>query len=213
MFGTSPSTFGSATFINYCADDGTIGYFSACNRQDNADAYVYLIANEGAWNGGGAGGGGDNFYLTRVARAKLSRLQPTDYQFFTGGDGSLDSSWTSNQTGAVSILANKGKLGEPAVQYIPSLNRYLLLTFYYPEGLAPKGGTAANSVWLSYESPHPWGPWTLINTMTWTGPGYYNPIPIACYSGLTCQTIFTGDFQDGGTANYQPYLSTMTILH
>lgn len=58
--------------------------------------YSALVANEHAWNGGGASGyGADNFYLTRVPRAKLSRLQPGDYQFYTGGDGSLDTSWSA----------------------------------------------------------------------------------------------------------------------
>jgi hypothetical protein len=48
----------------YCADDGTLGYLASCNRRDNADAYVYLMANDGYWDSGNA------LYLARVPRAK-----------------------------------------------------------------------------------------------------------------------------------------------
>jgi hypothetical protein len=63
----------SATFVMYCADDGTLGYLASCNRHDNADAYVYLMANDGYWDGGNA------LYLSRVPRAKMKSLNASDY--------------------------------------------------------------------------------------------------------------------------------------
>ncbi|MGI4756108.1 MAG: hypothetical protein ACRYGF_04580 [Janthinobacterium lividum] len=207
MFGTSPTNMASATFVMYCADDGTLGYLAPCNRHDNADAYVYLMANDGYWDSGNA------LYLARVPRAKLASLTASDYAFYTAGDGSLDASWTSVQANARPVIANPGKLGEPNVQFIPALNRYLLLTFSYPESLAVANRHSEHSLWLAYESPHPWGPWKLVNTTDWPTQGYYNPVILTdtAYSGLNPTIMFTGDFFGSGT--YQMYLSTMSILH
>jgi hypothetical protein len=207
MFGSTPSDFASMAFVMYGADDGTLGYFSSDTQQDNANAYVYGIANEGTWNGGGTQGGGNAFYLTRVPRAKMRNLNPADYSFYTGGDGSLDASWSHLQTTAVAIISNYGSLGEPAVDWIPALHRYLLLTYYYPNGA---NTSAAPTVWLGYEAPHPWGPWTLINSTTWSQ-GYYNPIPIEAtkLTGTTPTIMFTDDFFTG----YNAFIGTMNILH
>lgn len=207
MFGLTPTNMASATFVMYCADDGTLGYLAPCNRRDNADAYVYLMANDGYWDSGNA------LYLARVPRAKMRSLNPSDYQYYTGGDGSLDQSWTAAQANASPVISNTGKLGEPNVQFIPALNRYLLLTFSYPQGLAPTNRHSEHTLWLAYESPHPWGPWTLVRSADWPTQGYYNPVVLndTGYQGTTPTVMFTGDFFGANT--YQMYLGTLTILH
>jgi hypothetical protein len=207
MFGLTPTNLASATFVMYCADDGTLGYLASCNRRDNADAYVYLMANDGYWDSGNA------LYLARAPRAKMKSLNASDYQYYRGGDGSLDGSWTAAQSNASPVISNTGKLGEPNVQFIPALNRYLLLTFSYPQGLATTDRHSEHSLWLAYESPHPWGPWTLVNSTDWPTQGYYNPVVLndTAYSGTTPTIMFTGDFF--GMDTYHMYLSTLTILH
>jgi hypothetical protein len=207
MFGSLPGNMGSATFVMYCGDDGTLGYLDPCNRTDNADAYIYLVANDGYWDSGNV------LFLARVPRAKISRLQASDYEFYTGGDGSLDTSWTSAQSDAQPVIANRGKLGEPNVQYLPALNRYLLLTYSYPQGLAPGAVHSEHTLWLGYEAPHPWGPWTLINSTDWPTQGYYNPVILndTATAGTSPVIMFTGDFFGSGT--YQMYLTTMSVLH
>jgi hypothetical protein len=207
MFPSVPGEMGSATFVMYCGDDGTLGYLDPCNRTDNADAYVYLMANDGFWDSGNV------LYLARVPRAKMSRLQPSDYEFYTGGDGSLDVNWTTVQSGAQPVIANNGKLGEPNVQYLPALNRYLLLTFSYPQGLAAGAAHSEHTLWLAYEAPHPWGPWTLINTTDWPTQGYYNPVILndTASSGTSPLVMFTGDFF--GTGTFQMYYGTLSVLH
>jgi hypothetical protein len=207
MFGLTPTNMASATFVMYCADDGTLGYLASCNRHDNADAYVYLMANDGFWDSGNA------LYLARVPRAKMKSLNAPDYQYYKSGDGSLDESWTAAQANASPVISNPRKLGEPNVQFIPALNRYLLLTYSYPQGLAVTDRHSEHSLWLAYESPHPWGPWTLVNSTDWPTQGYYNPVVLndTAYSGTTPTIMFTGDFF--GTNTYQMYLSTLTILH
>jgi hypothetical protein len=72
-------------------------------------------------------------------------------------------------------MTNKGKLGEASVQFLPALNRYLLLTFSYPEGLAVANRHSEHTLWSVYEAPHPWGPWTLINTTEWPKFGILQP--------------------------------------
>ena len=206
MFGSAPTNMGSATFVMYCGDDGTLGYQNPCNRHDNGDAYVYLMANDGYWDSGNA------LYLARVPRAKLASLSAADYQFYRGGDGRLDSSW-GQQANATAVISNPGKLGEPSVQYVPALNRYLLLTFSYPQGLSAADLHSEHTLWLGYEAPHPWGPWTLINSMEWPTQGYYNPIILndTTYSGTTPTVMFTGNFMVAPV--YDMLLSTMSIEH
>ncbi len=207
MFGTTPTNMASATFVMYCSDDGTLGYLTPCNRHDNADAYVYLMANDGYWDSGNA------LYLARVPRSRIAALRASDYEYYSGGNGSFDENWTTTQTHASAVISNPGKLGEPNVQFVPALNRYLLLTFCYPQGLSLADPHAEHSLWLAYEAPHPWGPWTLVQSIDWPTEGYYNPVILndTVYTGMTPLIMFTGNFWTSGT--YQMYLTSMSILH
>ena len=206
MFPGVPGNFGSATFVMYCPDDGNNGYMDTCNLSDNANAFVYLMANDGYWNNGNV------LYLARVPRAKMSRLQPSDYQFFVAGDGISDASWSTDQTKAQPVLSSPGKLSEPNVQYIPTLNRYLLLTFSYPGGLSAPHPASQHTIWQAYEAPHPWGPWTLVNTTDWPTQGYYNPVILNDTAGSIAPTImFTNNFMLW--PNYSMYTATLNIQH
>lgn len=217
MFAQSPSTWGSATFVMYCGDDGTFGYLSTCNRQDNANAFIYAIANDGYWNNG------NSLYLARVPRAAVLNLSSSDWQCWTGGDGSHDSSWTTNFANCTALVTNTGKLGEPNVQFLPALNRYLLLTFYYPNGANQPASNANTVTWLAYESPYPWGPWTQIGTINFTGsstpPGGYNPVVLndTAWSGTSPTVMFTGNFYNQSgyptTNNYTLYYAPLTVSH
>lgn len=214
MWPGSPSTMGSAAFIEYCADDGTLGYAVACNQHDNGNAFVYLVANEGSWAGGGSQGGGNVLYIARVPRAKLQNLSGSDWQWYVSGDGNLDANWTSTEASAGAMLTNSGELGTPNVQYIPAKNRYLMLTFYYPTGATnPPTGNKLNCTWLGYEAQHPWGPWTLVFTQNFSGAhaGDYNPVILndTAYSGTTPTVMWTGNFVN--TIDYVMRFATLTI--
>src|SRR6185437_8094833 len=133
-----------------------------------------------------------------------------DYQFFTGGDGSQDSAWSSSESAAQPILTNTGELSWAAIQYIPGRG-YLLFTFYYTLGLAPSNSHPENTTWLTYYMAHPWSAPTLINTTSWATQGYYNPIPIAgTLTGSSLGLVFTGAFGGSSTA-YWPFTSTVTF--
>ena len=109
-----PSTMGGADFVHTTAPTiGTLGYLVACNQHDNGNAYVYLVFNEGITQGGGSAGGGNVLYIARCPRAKLSRLNGTDWQFYKGGglDGNLDSNWSASESALGAIISNAGKIG------------------------------------------------------------------------------------------------------
>jgi hypothetical protein len=207
---TSFTNWGSSAFVSYCGDDGTLGYLISCNRHDNGELYVYGIANEGVnYAGGtGAGCGGNAFYEWRISRAKMKNLNIADYQYFTGGDGSSDSNWSATASAAVAIISNPCSLSNAAIQYIPAKNRYLLLTYSAPAGVLTD--TSATQ-WLGYESPHPWGPWTLIYTQNFTGNGPYNPIIVnrTAWTGTTPTLLYTGNFAN--VSIYQMYIAPLTI--
>lgn len=206
MFPGVPGNFGSATFVMYCPDSGNLGYMDTCNMSDNANGYAYIMANDGYWNNGNV------LYLARVPRAKMSRLQPSDYEFYVSGDGLYNGAWTTDQTKAQPILSSPGKLSEPNVQYIPTLNRYLLLTYSYPGNLVAGSPDSSHTIWQAYESPHPWGPWTLINTTDFPTQGFYNPVILQdTASNLAPTLMFTNDFMKW--PNYTMYTTTMTIQH
>jgi hypothetical protein len=203
--GGKTSGMGSCNFIMYGADDGSLGYFNAADQHDGGDAFIYLVCNDGYWNNGNA------YYLARVSRAKFAKGSTSaDYQYFTGGDGSQDSAWSSSESDATAILTNTGELSWAAIQYVPGRG-YLLFTFYYTLGLAPSNSHAENTTWLTYYMAHPWSAPTLINTTNWATQGYYNPIPVAgTLTGSSVSVVFTGSF-GGGVFAYWPFTSTVTF--
>ena len=206
MFGATPTDMGSMTFVMPgCADDGTLGYLTPCNRQDSMNAYIYATSNIGSWSGQP----NDAIYVSRVARARMFRRKASDWQWFTGGDGSLDANWSSTQANAVPVITNSLGLGEQSVQFYPALGSYLLMSYQYPNGVSNTG----NTNFITYTAPHPWGPYTLINTTHWPTQGYYNPVPLANtpYSGTAPTILFTDNFGPGG--QYAVWLSTMTLSH
>lgn len=202
MFGSS--TLGAAaSFVSYGPDPGT----GLGARIDNQDAYAYLVSSDTNWDNG------NDEYLIRIPRQSLPGLDSTKVQFYNGGaDGSLDTSWSSSAASASPILTSTGKLGFTAMQYMPSTGRYLMLTWYYPVV-----NTFTNTTWVTYEAPHPWGPFTAIDTTSWPTGAWYNPVPLvrsaanATANGTPFTVLFSGNFQTifGSPNYYQLYTMTM----
>lgn len=240
--GSTPSNFASPNFVMYGADDGTLGYTVAANRVQNANAYVYVFSTAQISNGVSCWTNCDSFYLARVPRAKLANLSPEDWQFYIGGDGTKDEAWTGVQgakranpspgdwqfygegdgtkveeearspskSNAAPIFTNPGELSYASFEYIPVLNRYLLLAFYFPQTYGTNGN---NVVWLAYDSPAPWGPFTLVSSIPNATYGYYNPVLLqadilaAPFTGTTARVLF------GGYQRYDLNWATITISH
>lgn len=139
--------FSTAFFFKYGKDGGQ-------THQDDQHKYVYAISNDGYWNCGSA------FYLGRVPRKKIGRLDAADWQYYNSGK------WTADLNKATQIegLPNGQKqctMGSPV--WLPSLKRYVAVTwydpcdyktFYYPDDVT----------FAFYQSEHPWGPWSFIGS-------------------------------------------------
>lgn len=221
MWPNGPPYYDASQFVMQGADDGTLGYATANNRVLNANAYIYGIS--GVVTGTGIGSSAaDSYSLWRVPRSQLADLNPAEYQFYVSGDGTQASAWSTTQTGAAAILTNDcnaanlpatpGCLGEASIQYIPALNRYLLLTYYWVNGVQNSGDTTV----LAYDAPAPWGPFTLVSTINYPTQGYYDHIILqsdalaATFSSTTMRVVLTGNWLN---SNYNLFYSTTTVTH
>ncbi|MFZ1936492.1 MAG: hypothetical protein WAU84_22390, partial [Thermoguttaceae bacterium] len=118
---------------------------------------------------------GDNLTLGRVARSKIAKLSGSDWEFFRGGDGMDDAAWNADRHRAKLVLDAPGKLGMTGAVFIPALNRYLLIGWYYPAGSGKLKGASVRTIWDLYQSPKPWGLWTKIGSKEYRPQGYYSP--------------------------------------
>lgn len=203
---------GQATFVMYGADNGTI---LPAYRVDNADAFVYFLCvphNNGYL--------ADDAMLARIPLAGLLTIasgvtfDTSKIQFYqAGADGSLDAAWTTNPALQTSILHNPGKMTAAAMQYIPSMNRYLMFQEYRTSP------ATVPTIWQTFEAAHPWGPWTLIDTKSWNPCGWYYQSPWVP-SAVSAQPndpthpltmLLAGDYTNDTC--YQLWTVTGEILH
>ena len=158
---------------------------------DGADRFVYAISNNGFWDNG------DSLVLGRVRSSHISRLNGSDWEFFTGGDGSSDANWTHDAASAKPILEKPGHLGETGAVYLAARRRYMLIGWYYPAGSGYFKGASSRTVWDFYEAPKPWGPWAHIASHTWSPQGYYCPgVCPKFQSSSRIYVITAGDFNN-----------------
>jgi hypothetical protein len=149
---------------------------------DNADRYVYATSNNGFWDNG------DDYIIGRVPRAKINALNAADWTFYTGGDGMRDSNWSKDMNQAARIIEASGRCGEAGVTYLPSLNRYVLASWYYPVGNGHAGKIEATE-FAFYESPKPWGPWSRIKSIPIQPQGWYIPRVLAKFQSSAGQDL------------------------
>jgi len=124
--------------------------------QDDQDKYVYVMSNDGYWNSGSA------FYLGRVPRARIGRLDVADWEYFSRG------SWSSDLTRATPVPGlpngeNKCTMGTPV--WLAALHKYVAPVWYdtgdYHQWYFPQDVTFA-----FYQADHPWGPWAYVGEMS-----------------------------------------------
>ena len=162
--------FGGPGFVHYGRNGGQVA-------KDHADQFVYVVSNNGFWNGG------DDFILGRCRRTDLSKLKAADWSYYTGGDGLAAGAWTAELAKATPILAAPAKLGWTSPVFIPALNRYLLVAWYVTPTL--KQWFEPGLVTYDFhEAEHPWGPWTFVSSFSdrFLGEGHmYGPNLCAKY--------------------------------
>ena len=134
---------------------------------DNADKYVYAVANNGHFEDG------DYYILGRVPRKKLPDLNAADWQFFTGGDGMAGRNWAGRVDLAAPILQDPLNCSMTGMTYIPGLGRYLMVVWHYKTYNLRTDSRTINDY---YEAPRPWGPWTRFKTIDTDKLGWYVPV-------------------------------------
>ena len=114
-----------------------------------------------------------------------------------------DGDWTPDLEKSTIILDAPGKLGMNGATYVPGLNRYLMIGWYYPAGSGKLPSSSNETVWDFYESPKPWGPWTKISSHRSQPQGHYCPQVCPKFSSRDGRRLFVmtgGDF-----VNWQEY--------
>ena len=167
--------FATPFFIHY-------GKEYAAATLDNADRYVYATSNNGFWDNG------DDYILGRVLKSKIGALKGEDWTFYQGGDGMIDSSWSSRMSGAATLIEAPGQCGETGVTYLPALGRYVMVAWYYPIGNGHAGKIEATD-FAFYESPKPWGPWKKVRTIRIEPQGWYIPRVLAKFQSPVGQEL------------------------
>ena len=199
--------FGAPCFIHHGKNGGQVS-------RDQANKFVYAMSNNGFWNGG------DDLILGRVRRAELPKLNATDWQYFMGGDGLAESSWTSALAQAKPILSQPSKLGWTAPVFIAALNRYLLVSWYVTPTLK-KWFEPGRVTYDFYEAPHPWGPWTFVSSFNDSflpkGQHFYGPNLCAKYQermgdDMKVDLYTSGcPFEDKPTGLYKNWRIPLTV--
>jgi hypothetical protein len=188
----------------YFIDYGQDGHQAVA---DGSDRYVYAMSNSGSWDNG------DFMVLGRVPKSKIGNLNAADWQFFTSGDGANDATWNSNPIDAKPVINSPNHLAEGGPVYIPGKQCYFMIGWYYPAG----GGrvtpdASKTTVWDFYTAPHPWGPWTKIDSHQFKTQGYYCPgvsTKFTSADGSSLKVFTAGDFQ---AHDPSPPLYALTVV-
>ncbi len=144
--------FGAPYFVHYGKNGGQV-------LQDGADRFVYVISNNGFWNGG------DDYILGRVARNKIAALNTADWTYFTGGNGMDAKNWSGKIESAAPILTAKAQCGSGPACFVPSLGIYLMTVWYIPVTLK-KWFEPQEMKYDFYQAEHPWGPWRFVSSLS-----------------------------------------------
>jgi len=169
------------------------------------DEYVYACFPAGE-DGNSYWCNGDFTLLGRVHRKKL--LVREAWEFHTGLDAQGNPGWNKNGDLAKPVFEYYHMTGENHVSYNKGLKRYLMANFSFlnKDTLEPRPYHQAwpESVYPSqltlYESPEPWGPWSLFHRDDDFGHyGVYQPsFPTKWMSedGRTVHMVYSGSHDD-----------------
>lgn len=136
---------------------------------DNADKYVYLLSHA-SFGGSAMNPDRSGAYLARIPRATIANLDKNDIQYYTGGNGMADPSWSKSIADSRPVLSVANEVC-PKVVYNDAFKRYLMCD-EWPSGLT------------LYTARRPWGPWTKL-VSHWL-PGTY-------WGSLACNKWTTAD--------------------
>lgn len=186
--------FASPTIVNFGKDNAGA-----------VDDYVYVISGEGWCNG-------DHCRLGRVHKDRI--MQRDAWEWVSGFKEGFEPVWTKKMFDATEILTDEAFLGYSDMVYIAKLKRYLLLTWHFNGYSDPNAGSKI----AIYESPKPWGPFSLVYKADWETPEKtpYSPrIPLKWFDQdkLEGYLLFSGTWRNGGqTEHYRAHVRKFRLL-
>jgi len=130
--------FGGLSFVNFGKNNA--------NARDN---YVYAVSSD-QWDNG------SNIRLGRVPADSIMQREKWEWVCALGISG--DPAWTSDLNESIPIFSAYKWAGLPDMVYMAGIKRYLLLTWRLHKDFSPDDGTDL----LIFESPEPWGPFSLV---------------------------------------------------
>ncbi|MCL2640670.1 MAG: hypothetical protein FWD53_07490, partial [Phycisphaerales bacterium] len=177
--------FGGPSFVNF--------------GKDNAgarDEYVYAVSSD-QWDNG------SNLRLGRVPKDKIVTRGQWEWVAAFAEDG--QPAWHADLSEAIPILSIHKSIGLPEMVYLKKVQRYLLLTWRLHKDFSPDDGTDL----LVFESPEPWGPFSLVHFEEYWEGKAFNPycprVPLKWMEddGLTGWLQFSGSWgPEGQEAGY-----------
>jgi len=173
--------FAAPAFINFGKDN-----------EGARDGFVYAISGEG-WDNG------NHCMLGRVPEEAIMDRESWEWiGGFTEDGGPI---WTKELEKAVPVLSHPGYLGMVDMVYLSSIQRYVLLSWHHKVKSYYDGGSEL----IIYDSPEPWGPFTLVHHEDlWEtielNP--YNPrLPLKWFDPMKLEgwMLFSGSWRPGGS--------------
>jgi hypothetical protein len=215
MFGLS--TIGWCAPVRYAADDGSLGYTTAGNRIDGANAFVYMDCTDGWFINS------NNLYLLRIPRAQMANQNPASVQYWVGPSSPTaaqfvaSGNWSSTASGLTAIYSASLQTNGADLIFVPGANYYVLSTWFNP-GTVGSTQVSSNSTWNVFAGPTPAGPWTNIGTKNNNPSGYYNPTALhrtfatnTATANIPVTYVYSGDYNTGNATYYYPTYSTFTF--
>ncbi len=132
------------------------------NNANARDEYVYAVSSD-QWDNG------SNLRLGRVPANSIMRREA--WEWVASFTPSGEPAWSYDLNEAVPVLSLHRWLGLSEMVYLAGIQRYLLVTWRLHKDFSPDDGTDL----LIFESPEPWGPFSLVHSEEYWEGKEYNP--------------------------------------
>ncbi len=143
--------FGGPSFINF-----------GQNNANARDEYVYAVSSD-QWDNG------SNLRLGRVPAHMIVRREA--WEWVCAFTPSGEPAWSYDINEAIPVLSLYRWLGLPEMVYLAGIERYLLFTWRLHKDFSRDDGTDL----LIFESPQPWGPFSLVHFEEYWEGKAFNP--------------------------------------
>ena len=177
--------FGGPSFVNFGKNNA--------NARDN---FVYAVSSD-QWDNG------SNLRVGRVPSESIMR--PEDWEWVCALGVSGEPAWNHDLNESIPVLSIHRWISTPEMVYLAGIKRYLLLTWHLHKDFSGNDGTDL----IIFESPEPWGPFSLVHfEECWQGKEFnpYCPrIPLKWMEadGVTGWMQFSGSWSpEGQKAGY-----------